>query len=305
MSRSSHTHRFRGFLAILTCEVLFGLSYLFTKTATGIASPLALLGWRFTTALIAFCIALLFGLVKIRLKGKSKKPLLLIGLLCPILYFLGETGGIQLTTASESGTIIASLPVFSILASAIFLKKKPTRFQLWGILTTLVGVLITVFAAGSQASFSILGYGLLLLAVFSYVFYSLLIETQTQYHGLEITFAMLIMGAIAFSTLAMVEAAQSGTVDQLLSLPLRHTSFLTAILYQGIGCSIIAFFLSNYAIVQLGVNGTAGFVGISTVVSILSGVWLLGEPFALPQILGAVLILLGVYISSVWKPKKS
>ena len=40
-----------GSLAALGCEILFGISYLFAKQATGQASALALLGWRFVVAL--------------------------------------------------------------------------------------------------------------------------------------------------------------------------------------------------------------------------------------------------------------
>lgn len=71
-----------------------------------------------------------------------------------------------------------------------------------------------------------------------------------------------------------------------------------AVLYQGIACSVLAFFLSNYAISQLGVNRTASFIGVSTAVAILSGLILLGETFSISQFLGVVLIMLGVYISN-------
>ena len=40
-----------GGLCALGCEVLYGLSYLFTKRTAGAASALALLGWRFIVAL--------------------------------------------------------------------------------------------------------------------------------------------------------------------------------------------------------------------------------------------------------------
>lgn len=49
-----------GSLCALGCEVLYGLSYLFTKQTAETASPLALLGWRFVVALAAMslCVAL-------------------------------------------------------------------------------------------------------------------------------------------------------------------------------------------------------------------------------------------------------
>ncbi|MGT2745748.1 EamA family transporter [Streptococcus penaeicida] len=42
----------------------------------------------------------------------------------------------------------------------------------------------------------------------------------------------------------------------------------------------------------------SSFIGVSTAVAILSGVLLLGESFTFIQILGVLLIMLGVYISN-------
>ena len=39
-----------GCLAAATCEILFGLSFIFTKSITAQVSDLALISWRFVTA---------------------------------------------------------------------------------------------------------------------------------------------------------------------------------------------------------------------------------------------------------------
>ena len=81
-------------------------------------------------------------------------------------------------------------------------------------------------------------------------------------------------------------------------LPFKNSSFLIAIFYQGVGCSVLAFFLYNVAIVKIGVNRTSSFVGVSTVVSIIAGVLLLGENFSAYQIIGVIIIITGVYIAN-------
>lgn len=73
---------------------------------------------------------------------------------------------------------------------------------------------------------------------------------------------------------------------------------MIAILYQGIGCSVIAFFLSNIAISKIGVNRTASFIGISTVVSIVAGALILKENFSVYQLIGAIVIIMGVYVAN-------
>ncbi|MCR4650462.1 MAG: methyltransferase domain-containing protein [Lachnospiraceae bacterium] len=63
--------------------------------------------------------------------------------------------------------------------------------------------------------------------------------------------------------------------------------FLISVLYQGVRCSILAFFLSNHAIAKIGVNRTSSFIGVATVVSIVAGALLLKEPFTIWQVIGA------------------
>lgn len=65
----------------------------------------------------------------------------------------------------------------------------------------------------------------------------------------------------------------------------------------------MAFFLSNVAIAKIGVNGTSSFIGVSTVVSIIAGALVLKEQFTVFQIIGAVVIIIGVYTANARKGK--
>ncbi|WAW14071.1 DMT family transporter [Peptostreptococcus equinus] len=287
-----------GSLCALGCEVLYGMSYIFTKQATQSASALSLLGWRFLLAFIVMNVLALMGIIKIRLKGKNLKPLLLVALFSPVIYFIGETFGISSTTASESGVFLACIPVASLITSTLILKKKPSKLQVAGILITLAGVILTVLAVGAASSLSITGYTFLMMAVISYALYCAFVDRAEQYTGAEITYMMLVAGAIVFVILAVAEGLVKGNLDQVAVLPFYNTGFLIAVLYQGIGCSVLAFFLSNVAIAKIGVNRTSSFIGVATVVSIIAGALLLKESFTLWQIVGAVVIIIGVYAAN-------
>lgn len=287
-----------GILAAIGCEVLFGLSYGFTKHATQVASGLALLGWRFLVAGLVMGLAVAVGLVRVNLKGKRLAPLLLVALFNPCLYIAAETFGIAHTTATESGVFLASIPVVSLIASTLVLKKQPTLVQVIGIIITLVGVLITVLAVGAASSLSLIGYGALIVAVVSYALYSVFVDKASAFSAVELTVVMLAVGAVVFIGLALVEAMVNGGVESLVMLPFTDLGFAATIVYQGVGCSILAFFLANVAIARLGVNRAASFIGISTVVSILAGVLVLAEPFSVVQLFGALVIVAGVYIAN-------
>ncbi len=287
-----------GSLCALGCEVLYGLSYLFTKQTAETASPLALLGWRFVVALAAMSLCVALEFIPVRLKGRRLGPLLRVALFCPCLYFIGETVGIRETTVTESGVFLACVPALSLLASTVILKKKPAKRQIIGILVTFLGVMTTVVAVGLSSSLSPVGYAALMLAVVAYALYSVFVDLAADYTGAEITYVMLCSGAAFYGLLALGEAAAHGALSELLTLPARSGTFLAAVLYQGIGCSVAAFFLSNAAIAKIGVNKTSSFIGVSTIVSILAGALALGEPLSVGQIVGAAVIVAGVYTAN-------
>ncbi len=298
MSVRTDNNFIMGNLCALGCEILYGLSYVFTKQATNSASWLGLLGWRFFIAALVINICVFAGLIKINLRGRSIRPILKLALFFPVIYFTGETMGIRLTTASESGVFIACIPVISLIMSALILRKKPAKNQTAGVLTALAGVIITVVAVGTGASLSKSGYICLTIAVFSFAYYSVLVEKNSEYTGWELTYVMLMTGAAVFCAAALIEAGAHGETGELLRLPFRNRDFLTAVLYQGIGCSIAAFFLTNMAISKVGVNRMSSYIGVCTVVSIVSGTLVLHERFTAYQIIGAVVIVAGVYVAN-------
>ena len=291
-------HLIAGCLCALGAETLFGLSYYFTKQATDLVDPFAFLGWRFLIAAGAMIVGALTGVIKIDLKGKKLKPLILVAFFNPAAYFFLEILGISNTTASESGVVLACIPIASLVASAVFLKEMPHRRQVAGILVTLAGALVTVLAVGASSSLSVFGYVMLLGAMVAYALYCVSVDKAAEFTGIEITFVMMAAGGIVFPVLAVAEAALAGDVGTLLTLPFAVPGFLKAILYTGFGASILGAFLSNLAIAKIGVNRSSSFIGVSTVVSIVAGVLLLGEAFSVAQLIGAVLILAGIYIAN-------
>ena len=293
-----------GCLCAIGAETLFGMSFIFTRKGVVFDGVFSLLGWRFLLGFLFLGLLVLLKVVRINLKGKDIRPLLLLSLFFPGIEYICETIGVSSTTASESGVIAATIPVVSLVMSALFLRKKPFRRQVLGIMITFAGVVITMLAVGASASFSLKGYCFLMGAVLSFSVYSVLVEKTEGFSGVEITFVMMSVGAVAFSSIAIIRAAVNGTLVQLACLPFEEPVFLAAVLYLGIGSSVMAFFLTNSAISRIGVNRNASFIGISTVVSILSGALILGEPFTTYQIIGATVIIAGVYIANVKLEKK-
>ena len=136
--------------------------------------------------------------------------------------------------------------------SSLILKEWPSRWQVVGVITTLIGIIIAVFAAGGSTHFSLVGYLILGLAVVSYALYCVDVERASQFSSLEITYFMLASGCLTFGLFALSQGFLAGDLKELLLLPVSNPKFTITILYQGLGCSVLGYLLSNFAIANIG-----------------------------------------------------
>lgn len=279
----------------LFSEILFGLSFIFIRMCVTTVSVFTLLSWRSLLAFAAMTVCALLGIVKIDLKGKNLRPLLLLSLFQPVSYFIFETLGVRLTTASESGTILACIPIVTMIFSTVFLKDKPTRSQVFFMILSVAGALIIGAINGLTASSNVLGYLFLVGAMCSESAYAITSQKLKDFNSAEKTYAMITSGAIVFTGCALVEHGFHGTLAYYLTLPFIDTGFLACVLYLSLGCSVIAFFCANYSISVIGATRRAAFAGLATITSIIGGVFYLHESFSLIQGIATILILAGAY----------
>jgi len=280
-----------GMIATLVASLLFGFSFLFTKGAVDRVSACTLLSWRFVTALVIMSILALCGAIKLNFRGKRFGAVLTMAIFQPVIYFIGESVGMRLTTASESGTIIAVIPIFVLIFSAVFLKERPTRLQVMGIVLSIAGVICIALVKGFSASLNPLGYAMLFVAVMGDVGYAIAARRAHEFSSFEKTYLMAVVGSV-------IEHASAGTLAEYVTLPFHDTQFLIAVLYLALGCQVAAFIMHTYGIAQIGANRSSSFAGITTLTSVLSGVLILGDAFSLLQGIATALILIGTTMAN-------
>lgn len=285
----------KAIIAAIAAQIVWGLSFMFTKTALAHTSGHMLLSLRFTISLFIMLLILLTGRARIDLKGKPIGLFILMGLCEPVIYFIAETNGIKYTTSSFSGLMISIIPVITVLLSTVFLHEhlSPKRFA-W-ILVSVFGVVL--ISAGNSADGVIMLKGVLylLIAMIAAAFYTILSRSiSDSFTAFERTFIMMLMAFVAFTGDAVIKegagygaALVSAVQDRYVILP---------ILFLAVVCSVGAFFCMNYAMTYMEVNRLAVFSNITPVISVIAGVLILGEPFSFIIVIGVVLILSGVYM---------
>lgn len=292
------------YITAVVTNFIFGLSFLFSKKALSVADPITLLSFRFLSAFLVMTVLIAFKIIKVDYKNKPMKWLYILAVVEPIIYFIFETYGIQRTSSSLGGLMIALIPIIVTILAVYFLNEKPTTKQTLSIILSVAGViLIILMESSSGEGSSVLGVLLLLVAVFAASFFNIISRKVSRYFtAIEATYFMMFLGALCFNGISIINHITNGNMASYFE-PLSSTTFITAIFYLGILSSIVAYFLINYTLSKMEASRSAVFANISTIVSIVAGVLFLKESFHFYHIIGAIMILAGVWGTNYFKSK--
>ncbi len=304
--------RTKALIAVITGNTIFGFSFLFSKVALGITVPSVLVAVRFTTAFAVMNLIVLAGqiikkadgspLIAFSLKGKPLKYVLLLALFQPVIYFIGESYGISLTSSAFSGTIIAVIPIMGIVFDVILMHASVSRKQIVCAVLSVLGVIITTLGAQGMKA-SILGTLLLLVAVCAgALFYVFSKKAGEYYNPLERTYVMFAVASSVFIVFALIQCR--GRYAELILQPLGMSEFWMCIIYLAVFSSVVAFMVLNFGSSIVSVSEASLFANLTTVISIIAGVVVLNESFTPQQVIGAVIIIGSVYIANVDPGKK-
>ena len=266
----------------------WGLSFLASRTALNTAPVILLLSHRFLLAFGLMSVLLPTRLGDCHLRGKKIWPLLLLGLLEPVIYFFGEQYGILHSTTIFSGVMISIIPICSILAAVPILHERPTAGQLLFSLLSVAGVIGIGLLSRSSGALDWIGVAALLVAVFSAVAYTLLNrDISTRFTAFERTYMMMAVGAVVFTAMALLSVKGSPAAYL---RPFAERSYLVSVF-----CSVVCYFLSSYSLTKLSIARATVFANLTTAVSVFAGAVILHEPFSLFGLLCCAVILIGIY----------
>lgn len=292
--------RTKALIAVILGNSIFGFSFLFSKIALEITIPSVMLAVRFTVAFLALNLVVIFGKFTNRLqfsiKGKPLKNVLLLALFQPGIYFVTESYGIKLTSSAFAGTIIAVIPIAGILCDVFLMHVNVGKKQIFCSLGSVLGVIITTLGAQNMKS-SVRGVLLLLIAVAAgALFYVFSKKSGEHFNALERTYMMFAAGSALYTAYALWECR--GKYAEMILPTVTNSSFWGCIIYLSIVSSVMAFLLLNYGSSYVSVSEASIFANLTTVISIVAGVVFVNETFTLWQMIGAVVIVGSVYISS-------
>lgn len=208
-------------------------------------------------------------------------------------YFLTENTALGITLATNVSFIVCTAPLLTTLLSlVIYRKERATRQLIGGSLVALVGVALVVYNGSFVLKISPLGDFLTLLAAFSWAFYSLIMKKMTmRYPILFVTRKIFFYGVLTILPAFIMNPWQF-PLDGFL-----RTEVVFNLLFLSVIASLVCYAVWNMVLVRLGTLRASNYIYLNPVSTSIGSALLLGEPITVVSIVGAALILSGVYVA--------
>lgn len=229
------------------------------------------------------------------------------------LMALGATGvfsynyffatGLQYTSAVTAALIVVINPVFTTCIAILFMGEAWNGRTLLGVVISLLGVALVV----SKGDLTVLvqmpiGIGEIYLfgSVASWVAYTLLVKKVTRTIGTGLlTTVSTMMGAVMLLIISLIKEDQWSTVLQV------SNQTMLEVLYMAVCATVVAFLLFNWGIQCIGATKASAYINLMPVNALWIAVFLYGEKISTYHLIGMLLTIAGVVITTQNKVQTS
>lgn len=278
-------------LSALVAMLFWGMSYIWSKQVFETLGPGTTVFFRLIISSVFLALLLYFTNSFQKIQKNHFKLFLLTSLFNPFLYFVGESYGLNLVSPTISAVIIATIPVFTPIATRIFTNERLTTLNIIGLLVSFTGIIVMLVDKNFTLTASPLGILFLFGAVISAIIYSLFLKKTTEhYSALTIVWGQNTIGIFYFLPLFLMETSGKvplGTLSQVM-MPL---------VLLGVFASSMAFVLFTYTVSKIGVSRSNIYTNLISVFTAFFSFLILGEQFIPSKIAGMLLVILGVSLS--------
>ena len=246
---------------------------------------------------ILFLFNTAYGHIK-RIRKNDLPKFLLLAFFEPFIYFICETFGLKLTgSPTISAMVIATIPIFSIGAGMLFFKEKVNAVNIFGILLSLVGIVLVAMAKGELGEHFIWGIVLLLIAVIAEVGHASITKSLSgNYPSQTIVMYQFLIGSIYLLPLFLWKGLDGFDYEVYFDGDVWYPIICLAVL-----CSSLAFSLWVSTIKTLGVAKSSIFSALIPVAAAIIA-WIIGhEALNQRQWIGIAISTLGVILSQYTK----
>ena len=252
-----------------------GFSFFGIKQCVPYADTLTILCYRYVAALIS--VALWIGTAAFY-----------------VAFMILQILSMFFATSIEGAIVFAMSPIFAKIIGRIVLGERSTRLQMLFIVMTVTALIVLIILNATDITLNVTG---LIIMTVATIFMGCQNVSARYIRGvfrpIEITATIAVGGSIIFIGASIVRAMYTGDWNALIE-PLKHPDFVIWVSFLGVFCILLSAQFMAYMLAHMEIIQSTVFSSASTLVSIIAGALILGEPLRWYHFIGGAIILAGV-----------
>jgi drug/metabolite transporter (DMT)-like permease len=292
LSPSHSEKKIIAIILLILTSVLWGSSFIITKTVTKEVPIFIYLSLRYIIALLGF------APIFIRLRNINKK-ILWMGCVSGLIYYFAitfQTFGLQTTSAGKAGFITGLNCVFVPFLAWLIFKKKEVNIRIWfAVILSIIGMGLLLLEGNEGV---LIGDLLVLICA---IFCALFVIFNDKYVQLVDVYLYSIM---QLATLAVLCLVSSFVFNESYDLMNSRLEFWLIMFYMGFMVTTLTFLFQNWGQKYQGPSQTAIIFTLEPVFAVLFASFLIGnEVLSLQAWIGCALIFIAILITVVRNEK--
>jgi len=275
-------------LSLLLTAFFFGTNFVAVKYAVGSVPPLLFAAVRFTVAGLLLWLVLRVFEPESRLSRAEMLPMLGLGIVGITVTQSVFTVGVSLTTAANTALVYSTSPVWGMLLGSLIGLERPRLRGIVGVALALTGVGFIVYGGLGLGEANLVGDFLILGAAVCWGSYTML-SLLERVSPLAVAAYPMLLGGLAIFPFALFDLdVDTGSLSG---------AVWFAALYSTVCSSAFGFAAWQKGVSRVGANRVLVYQYLVTLAGVSAGVIILGESFGYEKVLGAVILLVDVYLA--------
>lgn len=265
--------------------------FVVVKMVVGTVPPIELVWLRYLIAISALGLVSVVTHERWRVDRHDLGLIFLIGLIGNTISIVTQEPGTWLANAQTGAVITSATLTFMLLFAAVILHERLTRVKVGSVLLATLGV-VTIVGVRFSGTHALLGTLSLTVAALTWALMSVLIKKLTgHYSSLQVT---IMSTAVAIGCLTPVIISRANVLTH---INFAQPTVIWALLYLGIVSTAGAFVMWNRGLQLMPASSSGLFFLLQPIVGTLLGWLLLGEALTWNFLLGALLIIVSVWVA--------
>ncbi len=280
-------------LMLITLSILWGGSFFFVGVVVGALPTLLIVLLRVGLAAMTLWIVILFSANKNSFSLSVLFAFLGMGLLNNVIPFSAIVWGQSYISSGLASILNATTPIFTVLIAHVFLSdEKISLAKFIGVLLGFAGVAVMLYPSlQNDSTYTIYGQLAILVAALSYGFAAVF---GRRFRSLGVSPIFTAAGQLSASTLILLPVALITIEWQKLQTP--SLSIVLAIVALAVACTALAYLLFFRILASAGANSVSLVTLLIPASAVLLGIVFLDEELTRWQLLGMLIIALGLLI---------